>query len=91
MCKQTIDRCDRAMIVVMVRKRTAGSVSDADRILDGVDKRMHEVDTGRRADILVSLPAMLAALVPVMLAGGVAVVALLILTMPVVVKIARKL
>jgi hypothetical protein len=54
---------------------------------------MHHVDTGRRADMLVSLPAMLAALVPMLapllVCYGVALGIQCFLVTPVVVKIAR--
>jgi hypothetical protein len=83
------------MVVVMVRRRAKATVSDTDRILSSLDGHMRDVDTGRRADMLVSLPAMLAALVPmlspVMVPYMVALTVQCFLITPVVVKIAKHL
>jgi hypothetical protein len=91
---------DRAAVakrarVLAARRAVVSPVTDADKIMEHIDERMHHVDTGRRADILVSLPAMLAALVPMLapalICYGAALGIQFFLVTPVLVKIARKL
>jgi hypothetical protein len=91
---------DRAAVakrarVLAARRAVISPVTDTEKIMSHIDERMHHVDTGRRADMLVSLPAMLAALVPMLapllICYGVALGIQCFLVTPVVVKIVRKL
>ena len=70
-------------------------VLDADKLLhdfsDSLDKKVRNVDTGRRADILVSLPAALCTIVPVLLVGLPCILVMFAMTCPLLYKITRKL
>jgi hypothetical protein len=75
-------------------QRTA-DITDAEKIMRHVDERLSHVDSGKRTDILISLPAALSAVCPIALTAlGIAVIiqslAMFILAMPVIYKIIRR-
>jgi hypothetical protein len=74
--------------------RATAELTDAEKIMRHVDERIQHTDTGRRADLLLSLPAALSAVCPIALTAlGIAVIiqslAMFALALPVLYKIIR--
>ena len=79
MCTQTTDRSAARKVMRQVARPAAE-----------LDAKVRKIDDSRRSDILVSLPSILTALIPMVLVGAVAVGAQSVLVAVVVIKIIRR-